>query len=402
MTIHRTNTSLILKITGLLASLLVLTVPSVAAAASPHSRESRVCTAPNLARASCNAHVVTDRGGSPAASTLPSGYGPAQLRGAYGLSGASGNATIAIVDAYNDPNIKADLDRYDSTYGLPVFPSCSSTVTTSCFMKVNQRGGTSSPSTNSGWTLEISLDVEVAHAVCPTCKLILVEADSSSYTNLMTAVDRARSLGASVISNSYGSGEFLGETAYDSYFNHPGVVFTFSSGDSGYGATYPAASPYVTAVGGTTLNLNPDNSWKSESVWSGAGSGCSAYESKPAFQTDTSCSKRSIADVSAVADPNTGAAVYDSVRYSGRSGWFQVGGTSLASPLVAAIYALAGGVPSGTQANTVPYANVNYSTNLHDIVSGSNGSCGGTYLCTGSIGYDGPSGLGTPNGAGAL
>ena len=402
MTKRESHSSLILKTIVSLTSLLILIVPSVAAAASSHGRESRVCSVPNLARASCSAHVVTDRRGSPAAATQPSGYGPAQLRGGYGLSTASSSATIAIVDAYNDPNIKADLDHYDSTYGLPAFASCSSTVTTSCFMKVNQRGGSSSPSTNSGWALEISLDVEVAHAVCPTCKLILVEADSSSYTNLMTAVDRARSLDASVISNSYGSSEFLGETAYDSYFNHPGVAFTFSTGDSGYGATYPAASPYVTAVGGTTLNLNPDNSWKSESIWSGAGSGCSAYESKPTFQTDKNCSKRSVADVSADADPNTGAAVYDSVRYSGLSGWFQVGGTSLASPLVAAVYALAGGVPASTQANTVPYANFNYSTNLHDITSGSNGSCGGTYLCTGSIGYDGPSGLGTPNGAGAF
>ncbi|MBI3624475.1 S8 family serine peptidase, partial [Candidatus Saccharibacteria bacterium] len=269
------------------------------------------------------------------------------------------------------------------------------------FTKVNQRGGTSYPATNSGWALEIALDVETAHQTCQNCKLILVEADSSSYTNLMTAVDEARTLGATVISNSYGSGEFSGETSFDSYFNHPGVVFTFSSGDSGYGATYPAASPYVTAVGGTSLYLNANNSWLGESVWNGAGSGCSAYESKPGFQSDSGCVKRTIADVSADADPYTGAAVYDSIRYQGRLGWFQVGGTSLASPLIAGIYGLAGGVSQSTQANSVPYSLVNYSTNLHDITTGSNGSCG-TYLCNGVSGYDGPSGLGSPLGFGAF
>ena len=375
---------------------------AVTQAANAHANEHAVCPAPQSNSARCHAHVVTDRNGNPAATILPRGYGPAQFTGAYNLAGATGSATIAIVDAYNHPNIKSDLDKYNSTFGLPFFPNCTSSVTTGCFMKVNQRGGTSYPKTDAGWALEISLDVEAAHAICPTCKLILVEADSNSYTNLMTAVDKARTLGAKVISNSYGSSEFSGETTYDSHFNHPGTVYTFSSGDSGYGATYPAGSPYVTSVGGTSLYLNSNNSWNSEVAWKGAGSGCSAYEPKPSFQHDTGCAKRVIADVSADADPYTGAAVYDSVRYQGRVGWFQVGGTSLAAPLIAAIYALAGGVSSTTQGNTVPYTNLNYGVNLHDVTSGSNGTCGGSYLCTAVAGYDGPTGLGSPLGFGAF
>jgi subtilase family serine protease len=330
---------------------------------------------------------------------LPKGYGPTQFHTAYNLPANSTNpATIAIVDAYNHPSIKADLDTYNSTFGLPSFPSCSASVTTSCFTKVNQRGGTSYPSTNSGWALEIALDVETAHQTCQNCKLILVEADSNSYANLMTAVDEARALGATVISNSYGSSEFSGETAYDSHFNHPGTAFTFSSGDNGYGATYPAASPYVTAVGGTSLSLTSTNTRQAESVWNGAGSGCSAFELKPSFQHDSGCSRRTIADVSADADPNTGAAVYDSVRYQGRKGWFQVGGTSLAAPLIAGVYALAGNLTTLAPANSMPYTS---SSNLYDVISGSNGTCG-TYLCNGGSGFDGPSGLGSPIGFGAF
>ncbi len=389
----------ILSVAGFYA----LAQTSPAEAAGSHENHHRaVCSKPSSNTAGCHAHVVTDKNGKPTTSTIPRGYGPAQFHTGYGLPNtAASPATIAVVDAYNHPYIKSDLDKYNSTYGLPYFPNCSSTVVTGCFMKVNQRGGTSYPATNSSWALEIALDVETAHQICQNCKLILVEADSNSYVNLMTAVDKARLLGAKVISNSYGSGEFSAETSFDSYFNHPGVAYTFSSGDSGYGPSYPAASPYVTAVGGTSLNLNANNSWLSESVWSGAGSGCSIYESKPIFQTDSGCAKRTIADVSADADPSTGAAVYDSVRYAGHRGWFQVGGTSLSSPLIAGAYALAGGVSPSVQANSVPYANLNYATNLHDIVNGSNGSCG-TYLCQAASNYDGPSGLGSPLGFSAF
>lgn len=382
-----------------ISSILALALVATSQAANSHASEKAVCPAPPTSSARCHARIITDKNGNPVVTTLPKGYGPTQFHTAYNLPANSTNpATIAIVDAYNHPSIKADLDTYNSTFGLPSFPSCSASVTTSCFTKVNQRGGTSYPSTNSGWALEIALDVETAHQTCQNCKLILVEADSNSYANLMTAVDEARALGATVISNSYGSSEFSGETAYDSHFNHPGTAFTFSSGDNGYGATYPAASPYVTAVGGTSLSLTSTNTRQAESVWNGAGSGCSAFELKPSFQHDSGCSRRTIADVSADADPNTGAAVYDSVRYQGRKGWFQVGGTSLAAPLIAGVYALAGNLTTLAPANSMPYTS---SSNLYDVISGSNGTCG-TYLCNGGSGFDGPSGLGSPIGFGAF
>lgn len=353
----------------------------------------------------CHARVIIDKNGNPKVTTLPAGYGPAQFLGAYNLN--SGTAftkqTIAIVDAYDHPRILSDLNNYSTTFKIPTMNSCpvsNGIPSAPCFQKVNQNGGTAYPGTNAGWALEIALDVEIAHAVCQNCNILLVEANSNSYNDLMTAVDQARIMGATVISNSYGSGEFSGETSYDNHFNYPGLAITFSSGDGGYGTEYPAASQYVTAVGGTTLNMN-GNTYLSESAWSGAGSGCSSFENKPIWQKDPSCPKRTITDVSADADPNTGAAVYDSVKYFGRSGWFKVGGTSLASPIIAATYALAGGVSSGTQGNSVPYSLGN-STNLHDVTSGSNGSCGGSYLCTAIAGYDGPTGLGTPKTAGAF
>ncbi|MDE2399780.1 MAG: S53 family peptidase [Patescibacteria group bacterium] len=352
--------------------------------------------------ARCHSRVVVDANGQPKATSLPAGFGPAQLRGAYNLSGtANTKQIIAIVDAYNDPNILSDLNTYSSKFGLPSMNNCAVSSATPCFQKVSQRGDTSYPSTNAGWSLEIALDVETAHALCQNCSILLVEADSNSFANLIAAEDRAQTMGANVISNSWGGGEFSSETTttYDGHFNKPGIAITFSSGDSGYGVEYPAASKYVTAVGGTTLTLNGNN-YVGETAWSGAGSGCSAYETQPSFQNflnPSICSNRAVADVSADADPNSGAAVYDSVRYQGRSGWFKVGGTSLASPIIAATYALAGN--TSTINNGFPYANV--LNNLHDIISGSNGSCG-NLLCTAVAGYDGPTGLGSPLGTNAF
>ncbi|MGC9602189.1 MAG: S53 family peptidase [Minisyncoccia bacterium] len=376
----------------------------------------KVCTDAGVGQASCNARVITDSAGVPVtnarnpsqSSALPAGYGPAQFHGAYNLplTAAAGTPIIAIVDAYDDPNIASDLNTYSTMYGLP---QC--TTANGCFKKVNQTGGTKYPNSNAGWALEISLDVEIAHATCQNCNIMLVEANSATYTNLMAAEDYAIAH-ASVVSNSWGSGEFggaSGETSYDYHFtnpNHPGVAITFSAGDGGYGAEYPASSPYVTAVGGTSLSVNSlgnnTYSYKSESAWSGTGSGCSSYEPQPSWQTAlglSGCSKRIVADVSADADPNTGAAVYDSVRYAGMSGWFQVGGTSLASPIIAATYALSGNIPANTSENSIPYKNVG---DLRDVTSGSNGSCGGSYLCTAMPGFDGPTGEGTPNGTAAF
>jgi subtilase family serine protease len=345
----------------------------------------------------CNLKVLATPKGVPHATTAPSGYGPPDLRAAYGLtSNGSSAQTIAIVDAYDDKTAEADLGVYRSQYGLG---AC--TTANGCFKKVNQNGVQGSyPSNNAGWGLEISLDLDMASAICPACKILLVEATNNQDANLYAAEDTAARLGATVISNSYGGAEAATETANDVHFNHPGIAITVSSGDSGYGVEYPAASQYVTAVGGTTLTKS--GSTFTESAWSGAGSGCSAYEPKPSWQKDTGCARRTVADVSAVADPNTGVAVYDSNCNSFQAlvgqcfkGWGVVGGTSASSPIVAGVYALAA---NGGSAVT-PYNNAGA---LHDVTSGSNGSCGGSYLCTAGPGYDGPTGLGTPNGAGAF
>jgi subtilase family serine protease len=343
--------------------------------------------------ARCHSHVTTDEHGNPLATTGPSGYGPVQFRTGYGLTvTGSSSTTIAIVDAYDDPNIESDLGVYSTHYSLP---KC--TAANGCLKKVNQTGGTSYPRKDSGWALEISLDVQIAHAICPNCKILLVEATSNSFSDLLKAEDYAVAH-ARIVSNSWGGREFSGELSYDSHFNHLGHPITFSSGDSGYGVEYPASSQYVTAVGGTTLSLNSNNTYKSETVWSGTGSGCSAYEPKPTWQKDAGCVRRTAVDVAADANPSTGAAVYDSLGYSGRSGWFQVGGTSLSSPLVAGVYALAGNA-SSTVDGSYPYSHKLY---LHDVTSGSNGNCGGSYLCTAKTGYDGPTGNGTPKGTSAF
>ena len=353
----------------------------------------RACDVPRPGVASCEAQVVAAADGTPLATGTPpaAAFGPAQFHSAYNLPTTAPSAqTIGIVDAFDDPSIESDLANYSSYYGLP---PC--TTANGCFKKVNQSGGTLPPIKDPGWALEIALDVETAHAICQNCKILLVEATSATIANLYAAENEAVKLGATAISNSWLAGEYANETADDVNFNHPGVAITASSGDNGYGVGYPAASRYVTAVGGTTLALGAGGSYGGESAWSGSGSGCSAYEPKPAWQADTGCARRSVADVSADADPNTGAAVYNTVSYFGQTGWFQVGGTSLSSPLVASVYALTGnfGGPSA------PYG---HSGSLHDVTSGSNGTCTPPYLCTGGVGYDGPTGLGSPNGLGAF
>jgi subtilase family serine protease len=373
-----------------------LSPDGTAQAANAHAAAQAVCPSAPTGSAHCHALVVVDGHGNPAPSSTPTGYGPTEFQTAYAPppSPAGAGQTIAIVDAYDDPNAEADLGTYSSIYGLP---SC--TTANGCFKKVNQTGGTRYPRSNSGWALEISLDVQVAHAICPQCDILLVEASSNSFSNLLAAEDYATAH-ANVVSNSWGGSEFSSETSasYDGHFNRAGVPITVSSGDGGYGVEYPAASRYVTAVGGTTLNLDSNHARVSETAWSGSGSGCSAYESKPSWQTDAGCSRRTVADVSADADPNTGAAVYDSFGYAGQKGWFQVGGTSLSAPLIAGVYALAGNAVS-TVDGSFPYG---HTASLFDVVSGSNGSCGGSYLCTAGTDYDGPTGLGTPNGTGGF
>jgi subtilase family serine protease len=395
---------------ALFATCLALLAAAGAATARP---ERAVCPGPVAAGfARCHAHVIVDAHGLPAASSTPSGYGPAQFHGAYALPTTPPSSapaqTIAIVDAYDDPSIRNDLTIYDKTFGIPDLPTCSSTVTSTCFAKVNQGGAASPlPNASSGWALEIALDVETAHEICQSCKVVLVEATSSSGANLDAAEDTAARLAATEISNSWGTeSEYSGETAENGHFNHPGIVITVASGDSGYQHFgFPAASPYVIDAGGTTLKVSPSGggyAWAGEETWSGSGSGCSLYFSAQSWQEAaagfslTGCGhSRGVADVAADANPNTGAAVYDTTRYQGRSGWFQVGGTSLASPLIAGVYALAGNGASVAYAASLPYANL---TALHDITTGATtGNCS-TTACKAATGYDGPTGLGTPSG----
>jgi subtilase family serine protease len=242
-------------------------------------------------------------------------------------------------------------------------------------------------------------------AICPNCHILLVEASSNSLANLGAAVNEAGTLGATEISNSYGGNESSSDTSpngYDaSFFHHPGIAITASSGDNGYGVEYPAASQYVTAVGGTSLTPASNARGWLETAWSGAGSGCSAFDPRPSWQPTFGCGNRIVADVSAVADPSTGVTVYDSYSSLGRSGWMVFGGTSVASPIIASVYALAGNAASVDYGSN-PYSYA-HTTSLNDVTSGSNGTCGiSTYLCIAGPGYDGPTGLGTPNGTRAF
>lgn len=323
----------------------------------------------------------------------PAGYSPTDLQSAYSLPATAGaGATVAIVDAYDLPAAESGLSTYRSAYGLP---PCASA--TGCFRKVNQTGDSGPlPKADAGWGTEIALDIEMVSAACPLCKILLVEADSSDLSNLGAAVDTAVRLGAKYVSNSYGTSATADFSTLDDYYNHPGVVITAASGDSAYGSHYPASSPFVTAVGGTSLTRDTTTTrgW-SETAWSEAGSGCSGYGQKPVWQTDAGCSTRTITDVSAVADVNTGVAVFDPTT----STWGVAGGTSVSAPLIAAIYALAGSPVANTYPSSYPYA---HSAQLNDVTSGSNGSCTPAYLCNAGPGLDGPTGLGTPNGVAAF
>ncbi|HUI88940.1 MAG TPA: S53 family peptidase [Anaerolineales bacterium] len=320
----------------------------------------------------------------PFASSAPTGLSPATIQSVYNfptsLTAGSGK-TVALVDAYDDPTAESDLGVFDSKYGLP---AC--TTANGCFKKVNQTGGTRYPHSDSGWALEISLDVQWAHAIAPGAKILLVEASSSSFSNLLTAEKYAKTH-AQYVSNSWGGSEFSSEHSYDSYFVQSGVSFFVSAGDSGLPAEYPSASPNVISVGGTTLNFS-GSTFTSETGWSDGGGGCSAYETATSAQSSfsqygqVSCGgRRATPDVSLDADPNSGVSVYDSTKYSGQSGWWQVGGTSVSSPMWAGRSADAGVVVSSAYVygNTITF---------RDITSGNNGaSC--------LTGYDLCSGLGS-------
>jgi subtilase family serine protease len=393
---HRTLLTVAAATLAGLTSMVGTTSAGASPAQTGQLHSAKVCSAPAAGFAACMSVVRTDAAGKPLATATPNGLGPASIQSAYKLAGLTSlGRTVAIVDAYNDPTAEADLATYRAQFGLS---AC--TTANGCFRKMDQRGGTSYPATNGGWAQEISLDLDMVSATCPDCHILLVEADSASFANLGTAVSQAaKTAGVVAISNSYGGGD-AADTTYGSYYNHPGIAVTASTGDSGYvGGSYPASSSYVTAVGGTSLRTAANTRGWTETVWSGAGSGCSIYNAAlPAAATaNTGCAKRAMADVSAVADPNTGVAVYDSTAYRGSSGWMVFGGTSASAPIIGSVYALSGNTTG--YANALPYS---HTSALFDVTSGSNGTCPTSQWCTARIGWDGPSGLGTPNGVGAF
>jgi len=355
----------------------------------------RACPAPSTPHMmSCLAMVRTDvKAQAVTSAAAPAGYGPADLTSAYNLPTGGAGKTVAIIDAFDDPNAETDLATYRTRFGLP---AC--TTANGCFKKVNQSGAASPlPVADAGWGLEISLDLDMVSAVCPQCHIMLVEANDNNGANLFAAVNTAVRLGAKYVSNSYGGNEFGSQPSFDDQvFRKTGVVFTASTGDGGTGALYPATSRFVTAVGGTTLNRATNTRGWTETAWGGAGSGCSSFSAKPDWQTvKTSCARRADADVSAVADPNTGVAVADTF---GASGWLVVGGTSASAPIIASVYALAGTPGANDFPAAYPYS---HTSKLYDVKSGSNGACGAP-ICTAGTGWDGPTGLGTPHGTAAF
>jgi subtilase family serine protease len=344
----------------------------------------------------------------------PTGLPPSAVQSVYNLSGLSPSSgagsgqIIAIVDAYDDPNSLSDLNTFNARYGYPSLSACTSlTQSGSCFKVAYAQG--SKPRANSGWALEASLDIEWAHAEAPGAKIVLVEAASNSNSNLFGAVSYANGLGATEVSMSWGAGESSGETSFDSNLTHANTFYTASAGDNGHGAEYPAASPDVIAVGGTTLNGCSGTSCKftSETTWSGSGGGSSADEALPGYQSAytgpvygaasisaLTGGKRGIPDVSFDANPNTGVSVYDSTSYQGQSGWFTLGGTSVGAPNWAGILAAGSAAGQSALQGDARIYSGGYSTNLRDITSGTNGTCGTD--CTAGSGYDLVTGLGSP------
>ena len=344
-------------------------------------------------------------------------FDPAQLQDAYGLTSAAAAAghgeTVAVVDAFNDPKASSDLTAYRAAYGLGTCGQSSG-----CLTILNEHGSkTALPRSDpsGGWALEVSLDLDMVSAICPHCSIILVEAASASISDLAIAERTASHSGANAVSNSWGSGaEFTGESTYDPDFYAPGIAITAAGGDNGYGTQYPAASPYVTAVGGTSLSGSPGH-W-TQTAWNGTGSGCSQLEPKPPWQradarSPGGCLNRTANDLSATADPNPGTWVYDTVKDAslGTTGWAAVGGTSVGAPIIAAAYALADIVAGGRHKALVPGtfpAAYPYQNNaqITDVIGGANGSCepARRYLCQAVTGYDGPTGLGTPAGTASL
>ena len=391
--IRRIATSV--AVLSLVGAAAVVNVPSAAGSPAWH----RACDrAVGRGQARCFALWSTDDAAArtTASATTPPkhAYTPADMVDVYQLDTSLGSGqTVAIVDAFDNPHVEADLAVYRKTWGLP---RC--TTANGCFRKVNQRGGTKPPHADPGWGVEIALDVEAVSATCPKCSILLVEADSDFFNDIGQAVNTAVSLGADVVSNSYGGDEYGGSvTLGTKFYTHPGVAQVVSSGDFGFGpAEFPASWDSTIAVGGTSLSKTTAG-WD-ENAWWGSGSGCSAWFDKPGWQHDAHCPMRTVADLSAFADPNPGFAVYDTFGLGSHAGWIRVGGTSVSAPLIAGMVGLAGNASSLGSAKYV----YQHRGGLADVVGGSNGYCGGDYLCRGKVGYDAPTGWGSPRGVSAL
>ena len=363
---------------------------------TPQEAHAAVCAG---GRWSCKSHVRVDEHNRVKPFATPAGLGPADFTSAYKLSASkTSTATIAIVDAFNYPNAASDLAAYRSQFGLP---PC--TVASGCLTIVNQNGATSPLPGNApagdDWTVEAALDLQMASAVCPTCKLVLFEAQDDQGNGLFIAQNAAAArAGVVSISNSWGGPSDGTDASLDSqFFTHTAAVNTFvasgDSGNTGNSPDYPSTSLRVIGVGGTHLVKSTSARGWTETVWSGAGSSCSKVLAKPAFQSvvpTAACTRRAASDVSAVADPNTGVAVFN----AGVGGWIVVGGTSAASPLVAGIYARYG-ISGASHDASFSYA---HTTEFFDVTSGSNGRCTSA-LCRATTGWDGPTGIGSPNGA---
>jgi subtilase family serine protease len=400
-----------------LALTTIALAPSAGADPSPTGQANRnvpVCLAPGNGSASCDAirRDEVDAHGKtvPTAATapVPGSLGPKDIQSAYNLTGLkSSGRTVAIVDAYDDPTAEKDLGVYRSQYGMTT--AC--TTDNGCFTKVGQAGTSALPSPDRGWGQEISLDLDMVTATCPDCHILLVETNSSSLADLNAGVayaaglkDAAGNPVVAAISNSYGGSDTNGAN-YKAYQNaaNAGIAVTASTGDSGYGDQSPASFPGVVAVGGTSLKHAATTRGWTETAWTGAGSGCSRYNAKPSYQDPalTKCSNKANADVSAVADPNTGVAVYDSTPdSSGNVGWMQFGGTSASSPIIAGVYALSGNTANAGSLPWTAYAKK--TGGLYDVTSGLNGHCATRVWCSAGSGWDGPTGVGTPNGTSAF